>query len=92
MITKEKVLEYWHNKGSFDGFYMQKVRYRKNSLTEDEWWQIDNFIQKYSLVLKGLTSDTFNKNLEIDLEKNCDSMEAINKIKQYAKIEINSNY
>lgn len=85
MITTEKLQEYSQYNGSFDGFYMQKVKNGTNIATESEWYLIDKLIQEVELVNKNLASDTFANKLENKLQNHCDNQKTIEMLKQMAK-------
>lgn len=77
MITIEKLKEYEEFHGYYDGFYFQKVKNDENLTSEDEWFLIDELVQEFNLVKKGLASVNFRNKLKIRLEQSFDSQESL---------------
>lgn len=87
MITKLKLKEFEQFHGLYDGFYRQKVKRGTNLNSDDEWYLINQLIQKVELVKKGLTSDEFAEKLDKKLHKYCENEEAIEYLKKLAEEE-----
>lgn len=81
MIDKNKIDIYLKNKGFYEGF--EKKYYNKERpITDNEWFLIDELISESSLMLKQLSSEQFNRVLEMKLIKNCNNSETIEYLKK----------
>lgn len=85
MITIEKLKEYEEYGGVYDGFYIQKVKKRKNLTSSEEWKLITQLIQDVFLVESNLASKKFAEDLERKLETNCNDEITIAYFKILAK-------
>lgn len=77
MITLEKLKEFEHYKGYYDGFYMQKVKRAINLNSDDDWNLIDNLIQDIYLIKKNIASKEYEARIMNTLIKVSDSEETV---------------
>lgn len=87
MITKEKIKEFEDYHGYYDGFYIQKVKNKTNLTSDDEWYLMDELLQDFKLVRKGLTSKEFSDRLQNRLKENFDNQESIEYFQRLADQE-----
>lgn len=85
MINIEKLKEYEEYRGYSDGFYLQKVKSGSNLTAEDEWYQINGFIQDLKIIQKNLASPEFVKQTHEKLLDSCDDQDTINYINLLAE-------
>jgi hypothetical protein len=77
MITIEKLKEYEEYNGFYDGFYIQKVKNNTNINDDKDWFYIDNLIQDFIIIDKGLASDTFITMRQKEIEENFDNKDTL---------------
>lgn len=81
MITRDKIKIYKRYSGDIDSWARSGSKKEKLVMNDDDWYLIDGFIQDLSLVEKGLTSQTFEDDLNNRLKENCDAKETIQALK-----------
>lgn len=81
MITQDKIKIYKRYNGDIDGWSRNGSKKEKFVMTDDDWYIIDGLIQDFTLVKNGLTSLTFNNDLNNKLKENCDNEETIQALK-----------
>ena len=84
MITQDKIKIYKKYSGDIDGWARSGSKIEKTVINDNDWYIIDGFIQDLTLVKKGLTSQTFNDNLNNRLRGNCDNEETIQALETIA--------
>jgi hypothetical protein len=82
MLTIKHIELYKLYNGDGDGFVRCASDEEKAYMTYKYWSVIDDFIHDIYIVKEGLASKDFSDNLCKKLQKNCDSQETINKLKQ----------
>ncbi|MCA0236110.1 MAG: hypothetical protein LCH81_06985 [Bacteroidetes bacterium] len=81
MITKEKIKIYKRYGGDIDGWARSGSRKEKSVMNDNDWYIIDGLLQDLTLAKKGLTSLSFNDDLNSRLEENCENKETIQTLK-----------
>jgi len=85
MITKDKLEIFRKYDGDIDKWVRSGSKNEKYNMSDNDWFDIDAFIQDLFLVKKGLTSLEFNNILICKLIRSCDSEETINQLKKIAE-------
>lgn len=81
MITQNKIKIYKRYTGDIDSWARSGSKKEKLVMEDNDWYIIDGFIQDLTLVKKGLTSLTFNDNLNNRLRENCDGEKTVQALK-----------
>lgn len=84
MITEIQI-KLFNKYGDIDCWARNSSTKEKLIMTDNDWYQIDSFLQDLILVEKGLTSIEFNNSLNNKLRENCDSDFTIDKLKEIVK-------
>ncbi|MCG2618223.1 hypothetical protein LZZ85_28265 [Terrimonas sp. NA20] len=80
----EKLKEYAEYHGYYDGFYLQKVKWGKNLISDSEWNLVKNLSQDIYLVQKNLASKEFADRVNQKLNESCDNQDTIEYLKRIA--------
>ena len=72
MITKEKIRIYNRYNGDIDDWARQGSRKEHASISDQEWYLIDELIQGLHLIKNGLASSVFLENIDLKLKAHCD--------------------
>ncbi len=86
MITLLKLNEYKKYHGSYDGFYIQKIKTNTNLNSDSDWNLIENLLQDIVIIQNQLASEDFTKNVNKRLLENCDNLDIIEQMKVLAEI------
>ena len=84
MITEYKIKIFERYNGDIDNWVRNSSPKEKFIMNDNDWYDIDAFLQDLSLVKKGLTSIDFNNSLISKLITNCESEGVINQLKNLA--------
>ena len=68
MINKEKMAVYQKYAGDMDGWARMASVAEKALISDADWYEINSFIQDYSLVKKGLASQRYADKLDARIE------------------------
>ncbi|WP_146146777.1 hypothetical protein [Taibaiella chishuiensis] len=79
-----KLKEYEEYQGYYDGFYLQKVKYGKNLISDMEWKMVSDLTQDIRLVQRNLASKEFVNKLNMKILERCDSQDAIKYLEEIA--------
>ena len=75
MINKEKMAVYQKYAGDMDGWARMASVAEKALISDADWYEINSFIQDYSLVKKGLASQRYADKLDARIEEATGSSE-----------------
>ncbi len=84
MLTLNKIQIYSRYNGDIDSWVRNNSIEELTTLTDEDWYLIDGFIQDLRLMELGLISMDYSNFLKVKLIDNCDSQETINEIIKYA--------
>ena len=84
MITSEKVSIFKKYKGYYDGYYVQNEG-KTITISDDEWFLLDNFMQDILMIRKGICSNSYKKQIIEKINANCDNKETYNLIFEVEK-------
>jgi hypothetical protein len=82
MITQDKIKTYQKYSGDIDSWARSGSKKEKLIMNDNDWYIIEGLIQDLSLVKKGLTSSTFNNDLNNKIKESCNSEETIQALQQ----------
>ncbi len=88
MIDKSKIDIFLKYKGFYEGFYRKYRNKDEKPMSDDDWFLIHELITESSLVLKGLTSEEFEKKLNKKLVESCIDKHAIAYLKESSSKKI----
>ncbi len=72
MITTKKIQAYKRHFGNIDSWARGSTKEEREILNDDEWYQIDNYVNSLIIIKRELTSDGFKQTLFGDIQKNSD--------------------
>ena len=84
MITSKKIEIFKRYKGYYDGYHFQNNG-QEQIILDDEWFLLGNLIQDLYMIRNNLSSKSFEKSVNEQLLKNCDSQETINLVFELEK-------
>ena len=81
MISSKKIKIYSKYQGNIDDWARSVSRREYKVLSDEDWFLIEELIQNLEVIEKGLTSEDFKDKVLKKLQKNCDSLETQEKLK-----------
>lgn len=84
MITKEKLRIFKKYNSDIDAWARVANRKELKVISDNDWYQIDEFIQNLGLISKNSVSESFKLSVFEKLEQACDNIETMEKLKNMA--------
>lgn len=84
MITQLKIETYKKFNGNIDG-WARSEQNSPSSMSDSDWYLIEELLQDITLVLKGQASETYTISVENKLKENCDNEQTIETLKTLAR-------
>ena len=84
MITQKKLEIYKRYDGDIDGWVRVGDKEEKKIMSDNDWFEIQDLIQKITILKRGLASEEFAKRINTIIHELTDTKETANKLIDFA--------